>query len=219
MEAQSPSERAYRGLVRGLYEGRFAPGQRLIAPDLMAEFRVGRGTIREVLHRLTSSGVVSIIPNRGAEVRRLSRREVGEVLDIVELLLGLAARDAATAMDDEDNKQELRSRSEALLANGRIEDFSRFIIDREAYYRCIVRLGGNHELQRLFPTLQVHIMRAQLRPFDRAADSVDPGDYSALTQAMLSGDVQGAEQAARDHVRLTIARVAALPDRAFNPEN
>ena len=94
----SPFDKTYKGVMRGLYDGSFVPGQRLIAPDLMRRFGVGRGTIREVLHRLASAGVVSIVPNRGAQIRQLTRREVCDVLDVVEVLLGLAARGAAGAI-------------------------------------------------------------------------------------------------------------------------
>src|SRR5687767_1351220 len=81
--SRGPFERASRGILRALYEGAYVPGQRLAAPDLMNEFHVGRGTIREVLQRLASTGVVKILPHRGAHVRRFTRREVTEVLDIV----------------------------------------------------------------------------------------------------------------------------------------
>ena len=114
----SPFDRAYRGLLRGLYEGSFIPGQRLAAPDLMDRFGVGRGTIREVLHRLVASGVVSIIPNRGAAVRHLTRKEVNSVLDVVEVLLGLAARDAAVHLRSEKERERFRELHRRLHPTG-----------------------------------------------------------------------------------------------------
>lgn len=216
--AQSPFEQTYRGLMRALYEGRFIPGQRLIAPDLMRQFGVGRGTIREVLHRLASSGVVSIVPNRGAQVRELSRREVGELLEIIEVLLGLACRGAARATKDPGNRKRLRALHDALRPEALIEAFPQFLQAREEYYRYIVELSGNHELQRLFPGAQVHIMRVQLRNFGRAADSAHIEDFAELTDAILSGDAARAEAAGRRHVGYTKQRVSQLPDRAFAPD-
>lgn len=213
--AESPFEQTYRGLMRAIYEGSLIPGQRLIAPDLMRRFGVGRGTIREALHRLASSGVVSIIPNRGAQVRQLTRREVDEVLDIVEVLFGLAARGAAGSIHEADNRDQLRKLHAALHPAYTLDAFNQFLEAREAYYRGIVALSGNHELQRQFPSAQVHIMRVQLRNFGRAADSVDPNDYLFLTNAILSGDVEKAETAGRHHVEFTKRRVETLPDRAF----
>lgn len=217
-DVDGPFEKAYRGLMRALYEGNFIPGQRLIAPDLMRHFGVGRGTIREVLHRLASSGVVTIVPNRGAQVRQLTRREVGEVLEIVELLLGLAARGAARSINAGDAADRLRALHETLRSKEAMEDFPRYLRAREDYYRFIVQLSGNRELQRLFPAAQVHIMRVQLRSYGRAADS-SRDDFVELTDAILAGDHIRAEAAGRTHVELTRQRVAELPAQAFAPES
>ena len=213
-----PFERVYRGILRGLYEGSLVPGQRLVAHDLMRRFKVGRGTIREVLHRLASSGVVTIVHNRGAAVRQLTRREVNDLLDVVEVLLGLAARGAAAHLRDSEHRATLVAMLENLRpdkANGNFDDFLRV---REDYYRFVVRLAHNDELRHLFPDAQTHIMRVQLRTFGRAADSAEPADYAALTAAILAGDPVQAEVAGRRHVDYTRQRIAQLPDRAFAPD-
>ena len=41
----------YRGIVDGLYRGRYVPGQRLVEADLTRDFEVGRGSVREALLR------------------------------------------------------------------------------------------------------------------------------------------------------------------------
>ncbi|HKX78976.1 MAG TPA: GntR family transcriptional regulator [Novosphingobium sp.] len=217
-DARSPFDRTYRGILRALYEEAIVPGQRLAAPDLMRQFDVGRGTIREVLHRLASSGVVSMVPNRGAQVRFMSRTEIDGLLDIVELLLGLAARGAANAIRAGRGADILQGRHDRLHQTASLGEFRNFIQAREDYYRCIVQLSGNAELQRLFPAAQVHIMRLQLRRFQNAADATAFSDYAKLTQAILSGDAARAEQAAREHVGYTRARVSQLPGHAFAKE-
>jgi DNA-binding GntR family transcriptional regulator len=78
-----------------------------------------------------------------------------------------------------------------------------------------MQLSGNYELTRLFPTMQVHIMRTQLRRFDYAADALQFGDYRAITRAILAGNVDRADEISRAHVRHTTDRVKRLPDRAF----
>lgn len=214
--AKTPFERAYRGILRALYEGRFVPGQRLVAPDLMRDFDVSRGTVREVLQRLAATGVVTIQPHKGAQIRRLSRSEVIGLLEVVEVLLGLAARGAASAVTAAGPRQALQSRYEAMTALSVEVDFQRFIAAREDYYRCLVSASGNAELKRGFPNVQTQIMRFQLRPFDRAGDSADLTDYTRLHAAILSGDGEQAEAEGRAHVRKTACRIETLPDRAFS---
>lgn len=209
-----PFERVYRGILKALYEGAIVPGQRLATPDMMRQFDVGRGTVREVLHRLASSGVVSMVPHRGAQLRLLARAEIENLLDIVELLLGLAARGAATAAAH-GGAGELAALTAELARPVSVERLADFYRARDAYYQHVVQLAGNAELQRIFPAAQVQIMRTQLRRFGNAADAILPDSYAALTAGILSGDPARAEAAGRDHVRLTRGQVLALPDAAF----
>ena len=212
---RSPSEQAYRGILKAIYEGRFVPGQRLIAPDLMEELGVGRGTIREVLNRLAASGIIDLVQNRGAQVRRMTRKEVLELLDIVELMLGLAARGAASNIGQGEARDELLAYDRRLRSVTADATLPSFVEAREAYYRAIVRLSRNEELRRLFPGAQVHIMRLQLRPFQQAGDSANLEDFTNLTKAILAGDPTKAETEGRRHVILTRDRVRDLPEAAF----
>lgn len=215
----TPFDRVYRGILRGLYEGRFVPGQRLVEPDLMQEFGVGRGTIREVLNRLTAAGVVLTIRHRGALVRLLTKRDVEELLDLVELMVGLAARRGAERVGNGEDSAPLAAAYARLRSYEEVEDFAAFSAAREDYYRAMVRLSGNHELARIFPGVQVQIMRLQLRHFGRAAEGIEFKDYARLTQAIVSGDPDAAEAAGRLHVRHVRESVSDLPDRAFGRED
>ena len=215
----SSFEKVYRGILRGLYEGQYVPGQRLVEPDLMDQFHVGRGTIREVLNRLSSAGIVAIIRHRGASVRILSRGEVVQLLDVVEILFGLAARRTTENITaNPENAKILNDACEKLQEFETKDDFPSFERTRENFYRAVMTLSGNFELTRLFPTMQVHIMRTQLRRYDYAADALQFGDYRAITRAILSGNVARADETARAHVRHTTDRIKRLPDRAFGRE-
>src|SRR6266545_7992045 len=93
----------FREILRGLYEGRFVPGQRLIEADLTREFKVSRGSVREALTRLAAEGVVSSTRHRGAYIRSLTRDEVREILRVLEIMVGLAASLAAARIGLADN--------------------------------------------------------------------------------------------------------------------
>ena len=213
----SPFERTYRGILRSLYEGTTVPGQRLAAPDLMQQFAVGRGTVREVLQRLASVGIVSMEPHRGAQLRLFTRNETSGLLDLVELFVGLAARGAAKAVGADTSAQAAFQATHDALQEPRSPiELGGFFAARDEYYRLLVRLSGNSELQRSFPTAQVQIMRAQLRRFQNAADSLALSDYTELSAAVLAGDAERAEQAGRQHVNRSRQRIQLLPDSAFS---
>jgi DNA-binding GntR family transcriptional regulator len=214
--AQSSSDIVYRGVIRGLYEGRYVPGQRLVEADMHRRFHVSRSSIREALARLASAGILSHTPHRGACIRVLSRKDVADVLQVVELMIGLAARGSALHIGQPGHADRLRSRYEVLASFEWLEEFERFLDAREDYYRTLLQLGGNKELIRLFPAMQVHIMRIQLRGWNRAGDAMRKLDYANLTLAILSGDEGRAEEAGRAHVRHTIEKISTVPDTAFS---
>lgn len=62
---------------------------------LAEDFGVSRTAIRDAIHRLHARGVVELIPNRGARIRRFSEREVHEAYQVRAELEGFAAELAA----------------------------------------------------------------------------------------------------------------------------
>ncbi|WP_370206479.1 GntR family transcriptional regulator [Pararhodobacter marinus] len=206
----SGPETLVRDVLQGLAEGRFVPGQRLIEPDLMARYGLGRSTVREGLGRLAASGIVVQMPHRGAQIRLLSRRAATDVLRVTEPLLGLAARQAAEAVAAGIDPAPL---VEALHAYDAAPPGERPRA-RGRYYRALTQLAGNAELERLLPMLQVHLIRAQLR-LNRPAGGAA---RKALVSAVARGAPDAAEAEARSYIRALIAALPGLPDSAFAPE-
>lgn len=72
-----------RERVRGLiHSGTLRPGERINEQAMAAEFGVSRNVAREALRSLEQIGLVRIVPNRGAEVRRVALEDALELYDI-----------------------------------------------------------------------------------------------------------------------------------------
>jgi DNA-binding GntR family transcriptional regulator len=82
--------------------GTLPRGIRLPQSALAAEFGVSRTPVREALRKLQASGLVELVPNRGAIVRGPSAREIREAYVVRAELEGLAAELAATRISDDD---------------------------------------------------------------------------------------------------------------------
>ena len=76
---------------QGILDFRLRPGQRLIERELMEQLGVSRATVREVIARLASEGLVTIIPQRGAIVTVLTAEEAADIYEMRVSLEGLAA--------------------------------------------------------------------------------------------------------------------------------
>ncbi|MEZ5676711.1 transcriptional regulator, GntR family [Thalassovita litoralis] len=199
----SSSAAIVRDVIRGLYEGRYVPGQRLAEPDLVADYGLSRGTVREALKQLASDGVVIAHPYKGAQIRSLTRPEAANIFAVTEVILGLAARQAAHNIDTPGARETITTHFNAIAAHNSESDRFEFIRQRNRYFRALIEISGNDELRTILPRLQVHLIRNRL--------AVPPADrvhgYHNITQAVLEGAPDRAEQAARSYVAKTAACV------------
>ena len=205
----------YRGIVDGLYRGRYVPGQRLVEADLTRDFEVGRGSVREALSRLAAEGLVSMNLHRSATIRSLSRNETRDLVALLEVLNGFAARLAAERVEEGANRK-LIAEAYASLADPEVQrDFLRFARARNTFYKTMVAMGANHELARLMPRTNVDLVRVQFRAYTTVDDDVRIEDYRAIYEAINEGAGRKAETAARNHIRRLGDAIDKLPDAAF----
>jgi DNA-binding GntR family transcriptional regulator len=69
-------------LLRDVFHGRIRAGQHLVTRELADRFGVSHTPIREALISLAGIGVVDLLPNRGAVVRRFTVRDVEEICQV-----------------------------------------------------------------------------------------------------------------------------------------
>lgn len=193
----------FREIVQGLYKGSYVPGQRLVEADLTAKWNVSRGTVREALNRLSAEGIVTLSRHRGAAIRVLDATEMRDILDVLELMIGMAARLAARRIDENDNRDRFKEAFDALMGfRGQAASFD-LIRARNRFYRTLAAIGGNRELQDILGRMHVHLVRVQLQALQDNLVAERFDDYSRVGQAVLAGDARRAELTARQHVRNT----------------
>src|SRR6266436_8061763 len=83
-----------------IVEGNIADGARISERQLCEMLKISRTPLREALKVLAAEGLVDLLPNRGARVRQLSERELGELFDVMGGLEGLAGRLACENITD-----------------------------------------------------------------------------------------------------------------------
>jgi DNA-binding GntR family transcriptional regulator len=205
----------YRGIVDGLYRGRYVPGQRLVEADLTRDFEVGRGSVREALSRLAAEGLVNMNLHRSAVIRSLTRSEVRDLVALLEVLNGFSARLAAERIEEGSNRKQL-AESFSAISNAEVQrDFLRFARARNTFYKMIVAIGGNHELARIMPRTNVDLLRVQFRAYATVDDDLRIEDYRAIYDAIAEGAGRKAETAAKNHIRRFGDAIDKLPDAAF----
>jgi DNA-binding GntR family transcriptional regulator len=69
-------------LLREVFQGRLRAGQHLGTQQLAERFGVSHTPIREALVSLAATGMIDLLPNRGAVVRRVTPKDVREICQV-----------------------------------------------------------------------------------------------------------------------------------------
>jgi DNA-binding GntR family transcriptional regulator len=211
--------RAVRGLRSDILAGRLVPGQRLVARDVTEQKGFGPSTFREALQRLAAEGLVSLVPNRGAEVAWYSRRDVRELFEIRMATEGLAARLAAARCRDGANRAVFRGVFEAIQGEG-YRDSVNFVDQNGRFHQTIVEIGDNRQLAALLGNLKSSLIMIQARSartLSNAECSFE--EHRRIGEAILAGDPDAAQAAMVAHLDRARSWYLDLPDEVFRPSS
>ena len=192
------SSRVFRGIMRDLEDGRLVPGQILAETSLAGQYGVGRNAVREAMQQLAARGVVDLSRNRSPTIRRLDLDETFEILAVASAMTTLAAQAAAQGYDPVRHSRLVATTLDNLAQADAIDEPGMFSRARRHFYRVLLSIGANRELQRLYPAISMHIIYAQYQ--SRRLRGIRLADYRAIMDAVTHGDVVGAAAAARSHV-------------------
>jgi len=203
------------GLIKsGICDGRYVPGQRLVEPDMMREFEVSRGTIREALRRLASEGFLQLELYRGASIRKMSRGEFVELNEIRALLEGFAASLAAQRMSKAERKKllDLEQQWDRGASNLTYGDYN-------AQFHALIVEASRHKLLPSFvEQAQLSIFRMQFQRILQAPVATRRSrlEHQRIVKAILKGDAAAAERAMRQHIHNSTVVIMQAPDEFFS---
>ena len=215
MDDSSP-QRVVNAVISGIQKGRFVPGQRLIEVDLTRELKISRGPVREAFKRLAAEGVLVLNRHRGAYIRAQTREEVADTLSVMEVLGGLAAKLAAQSIEKGSNRQRLKKTYEGMMSQGKQGETFAFLAERRRFYDTLYEIGGNRELQRMIPRMQISLLRLQFQAYVTAEHHENQlKGLKAIAEAVLAGDEKRAERACREHLRRRRRSMTSFPEESY----
>ncbi|MDE4141784.1 MULTISPECIES: GntR family transcriptional regulator [Rhodobacterales] len=183
-----------------IFDGTFADGDRLDEVRLAEQFGVSRTPLREAFQRLALSGLVQLIPRRGAFVRQPGPVELMEMFEVMAELEAVCGRLAAKRISDQ-ALDELNDANAKCQAAVDAQDSDAYYVENERFHRILYRESGNGFLEQEACKLHKRLKpfrRQQLRFRGRLAQSMD--EHKAVVQALVRGDGEAAAEALRDHV-------------------
>lgn len=183
-----------------IFNGTFANGCRLDEVSLAEMFGVSRTPLREALQRVALSGLVELVPRRGAFVRQPGPVELMEMFEVMAELEAVCGRLASLRITDEALTQlhDANRRCEAAVV---ARDTDAYYIENERFHKIIYEQSGNSFLAQEAAKLHKRLKpfrRVQLRFRGRMAQSM--AEHENVLDALEQGASEQAANALRDHV-------------------
>lgn len=191
--------------------------ERLDEQEIGRRFGVSRTPVREAIRQLASTGLVELIPNRGAFVREVSPRELVQMFEVMAGLEAMAGGLAARRAPAEAVARIERCHEACALAAAK-GDADAYYAENSLFHTAIYAASGNDYLEseatRLHQRLQAY-RRLQLRAPRRIGQSL--AEHGRVVDAIRAGDAATAEAELRAHVAIQGERfsdfIATLPPR------
>ncbi len=150
-------QRIYDQLRNDITFGRFNPGEHLSEKFLVAEYKVSRATMREIIGQLATQGYLTYEPNKGAIVTKLSMKDVDVTYNILSRCESYATA-LFTERKDGDVIRELGYLYEKMLGKVKM-DYKLWLQLNDQFHELIYMGCGNFYLKELIYHTRLRIFR------------------------------------------------------------
>ncbi|WDD98597.1 GntR family transcriptional regulator [Thalassomonas actiniarum] len=200
-KAVTAADKTFFQLRKEIVEGEISSGSKLSETELSTKYSVSRAVIREAINRLESCHLVERKANVGARVVALTPEGLVELYQIREALEGMAARQAAKNMTDEEiadltgllnaHFQEVKSGDSYYQEAGDVDFHYRIILGSKNKHLIGMLTDGIYHLVRMY--------RVQLgMAGPRVTTAFD--EHQHIVKAIANRDEELAELLMRRHI-------------------
>lgn len=185
--------------MRGMIvRGELLPGERLYEDRLAEQLGVSRNPVREAIRALEGTGLVEVLPRRGAYVSRLDPRQIEQLLDMRSVIEAYAAELAAEHRTDEHlaAMRQCVAEGEAAAKQG---DFVAAAAVHREFLMAIERASGNE----YFSVVAGPLRHKTELVFSMLADkrgSVGWKEHRQVVDAIAARDPQAARRLTFEHM-------------------
>lgn len=209
-------EQVLTTLRSAILDFQLKPGQRLIERELIENLGVSRTTVREALRQLTSEGLVTVIPQRGAVVAVPTPDDAIDLYEVRAALESLVVRRFIERATDDQISRLASAVDEFASAASQSSDIHEMLAAKDHFYAVLIEGAQSAALQQLLEGIQarVRILRATSLSEDGRSLAAVP-ELEGIVAAIKVRDVELAARRTSDHIRA--ASVTAL--RHIRAEN
>lgn len=209
------AQRVYEAIRTDIMHLRLKPGAHIEEQALEKRFKVSRTPVREALIRLAADGLVTLLPNRGAQVSQLDISDVPPFFEALDTCQRLVLRLAA-ARRSEDDLRALEGLNDAFAAAAASLDVVAMSEINHDFHRAIGVACGNKFVRGLYDELLSVGLRLARSAFgtglaeeapDKAYFDEVVAQHGAMVDAVRRQDADAAEALGRAHTEVFRGRI------------
>lgn len=190
----------FNTLRQAILRGELKPGERLMEIHLAEKLGVSRTPIREAIRKLELEGLVTMIPRRGAEVARITEKNLRDVLEVRRALDAFSCELACDRITKQEG-EELQRACEEFAAATATRDATVIAEADVKLHDIIVHAAGNERLTEILNNLSEQMYRYR---FEYIKDTNNyeklVEEHRIIYESILNKDKQTAAQTARVHI-------------------
>lgn len=188
-------------LQKAILSEEIEPGSKLTEQSLCKKYNVSRTPIREAFRQLESDGLIENIPNRGAFVIGLTKRDISDIFDLRCLFEMQAVEWAIKRMSDEE-VETLREHIEFMEFYTLKDDIEKVLHFNSSFHNIIYKGTKDRMIQRVLATFQTYLYHsAPPRTFTGDYLKTILKEHKAIFEAIASRNAAAARIAIEKHMK------------------
>jgi DNA-binding GntR family transcriptional regulator len=201
---QAEVTRISKLLRKEIYSGQRLPQEHLTENKLAENYSTNRMIIRQVLNQLATDGLVAIEPYKGASVAAVSIDQIYNTFNVVAMLEGFSAKQAAKNITSQDiNKLRINLEHQKKIEQG---DTKKWQALNYEFHRIINLKSGNPQI--------IHLIRHNSQFTNYWFLSMSPVDlkpaikaHEKILQALKDGNGDKARKYMEEHITFRVKRL------------
>lgn len=194
-------DEVFNTLRERILKGVYKPGERLMEIHLADQLGVSRTPIREAIRMLELEGLVKMVPRKGAQVAKISKEDLQDVLEVRKALDTLSVKLACERITEDEIKllNNAEREFEKALASKDVREIAEADV---AFHDVIHAATKNGRLKSMISNLAERIYRYR---FEYIKQQSDGGktlmlEHREIMRCIESRDVESAVKATEIHI-------------------
>lgn len=205
-------EVVFNSLREAILTGQLHPGERLMEIQLAEQLGVSRTPVREAIRKLEIEGLAVMIPRKGAEVAKITRKQLRDVLEVRKALEELAVQLACQRITKEetDKLEMAHEQVRKMVEEQNLTEIVRADVD---FHQIIYKAADNDRLLQILYNLRQQMYRYRLEYLkNKANHRLIIEEHEAILKAVKNLKMDEATEAIRVHIDNQENGVIALID-------